>query len=153
MPWQERVVFIYRGIGGKGTAFRAIFEAADKLNARACAVVDADLRSITPDWLPCLLSPVLEKDYDFVAPTYSRHKWDGTITNNVAYNLHPRTLWQTDCANPSAAISACRAISCLSLISRKMSGWHGSGALRHRHLDDDSPRLRRACAYVRRTWG
>lgn len=87
MPWQEKVVFIYRGIGGKGTAFRAIFEAADKLNARACAVVDADLRSITPDWLHHMLEPVLEKDYDFVAPTYSRHKWDGTITNNVAYNL------------------------------------------------------------------
>jgi glucosylglycerate synthase len=87
MPWQEKVVFIYRGIGGKGTAFRAIFEAADKLNARACAVVDADLRSITPDWLQCMLEPVLEKDYDFVAPTYSRHKWDGTITNNVAYIL------------------------------------------------------------------
>jgi hypothetical protein len=87
MPWQEKVVFIYRGIGGKGTAFRAIFEAADKLNARACAVVDADLRSITPDWLRYMLDPVLEKEYDFVAPTYSRYKWDGTITNNVAYNL------------------------------------------------------------------
>src|SRR3989338_9079595 len=45
MPWQEKVIFIYRGIGGKGTALRAIFEEADKLNARACAVVDADLRS------------------------------------------------------------------------------------------------------------
>ncbi len=87
MPWQEKVIFIYRGIGGKGTALRAIFEAADKLNARACAVVDADLRSITPDWVRYLLEPVLDKNYDFVAPIYSRYKWDGTITNNVAYNL------------------------------------------------------------------
>lgn len=87
MPWQEKVIFIYRGIGGKGTSLRAIFEAADTLNARACAVVDADLRSITPDWIRYLLEPVLEKEYDFVAPSYSRHKWDGTITNNVAYNL------------------------------------------------------------------
>jgi hypothetical protein len=87
MPWQEKVVFIYRGIGGKGTAFRAIFEAVDKLNAQACAVVDADLRSITPDWVRYLLEPVMEKGYDFVAPTYSRYKWDGTITNNVAYSL------------------------------------------------------------------
>lgn len=88
MPWQEKVIFIYRGIGGKGTALRAIFEAADKLNARACAVVDADLRSITPDWVRYLLEPVLDKSYDFVAPVYSRYKWDGTITNNVAYNLN-----------------------------------------------------------------
>ena len=87
MPWQEKVVFIYRGISGKGTAFRAIFEAAEKLNAKACAVVDADLRSITPDWIRYMLEPVLAKDYDFVAPTYSRYKWDGTITNTVAYNL------------------------------------------------------------------
>ena len=87
MPWQEKVVFVYRGLAGKGTALRAIFEAADKLNARACAVVDADLRSITPDWIRYLLEPVLDKDYDFVAPIYSRYKWDGTITNNVAYAL------------------------------------------------------------------
>jgi hypothetical protein len=87
MPWQEKVVFIYRGIGGKGTALRAIFEAADKLSAKACVMVDADLRSITPDWVRYLVEPVLANNYDFVAPIYSRYKWDGTITNNVVYNL------------------------------------------------------------------
>jgi len=87
MPWQEKVVFVYRGISGKGTALRAIFEAVEKLGARACAVVDADLRSITPDWVKYLLEPVVEKDYQFVAPIYSRYKYDGTITNNVVYNL------------------------------------------------------------------
>ncbi len=87
MPWQEKVIFIYRGLGGKGTALRAIFEAAEKLNVNACAVVDADLRSITPDWVKWLLDPVLEKRYDFVAPNYLRYKYDGTITNTVAYNL------------------------------------------------------------------
>lgn len=87
MPWQEKIVYIYRGIGGKGTALRAIFEAVEKLGARACAVVDADLRSINPDWIKYLLEPVLEKDYHFVAPVYSRYKYDGTITNNVVYTL------------------------------------------------------------------
>ncbi|MBI4525389.1 MAG: glycosyltransferase family 2 protein [Deltaproteobacteria bacterium] len=87
MPWQEKVVFIYRGVAGKGTALRAIFEAMDKLGARACAVVDADLRSITPDWIRYLLEPVLESDYQFVVPVYSRHKYDGTITNHIVYNL------------------------------------------------------------------
>jgi glucosylglycerate synthase len=87
MPWQEKIVFVYRGLAGKGTALRAIFEAADKLGAGACVVVDADLRSITPDWVRHLIEPVLEKDFDYVAPMYSRYKWDGTITNNVAYNL------------------------------------------------------------------
>ena len=87
MPWQEKIIFIYRGIAGKGTAFRAIFEAVEKLGARACAVVDADLRSVTPEWVKYLLEPVLDKDYHFVAPIYSRYKYDGTITNNVVYNL------------------------------------------------------------------
>ncbi|HWP56988.1 MAG TPA: glycosyltransferase family 2 protein [Candidatus Acidoferrales bacterium] len=86
-PWQEKVVFIYRGIAGKGSALRAIFEAVEKLNAKACAVVDADLRSITPDWVRFLLEPVLEKNYHFVAPVYTRHKYDGTITNHVVYNF------------------------------------------------------------------
>ena len=88
MPWQEKVIFIYRGVAGKGTALRAIFEAAEKLGARACAVLDADLRSITPEWIKYLLEPVLEKNYQFVAPIYSRHKYDGTITNNVVYNIN-----------------------------------------------------------------
>jgi hypothetical protein len=34
-----------------------------------------------------LLDPVLEKGYQFVAPVYVRHKYDGTITNNIVYNL------------------------------------------------------------------
>jgi hypothetical protein len=34
-----------------------------------------------------LLRPVLEQDYQYVTPIYSRHKYDGTITNNIVYNL------------------------------------------------------------------
>lgn len=86
-PWQEKVITIYRGPAGKGTALRSILESANKLKVRACAVVDSDLRSITPDWVKYLLDPVFEKGYEFVAPVYVRHKYDGTITNNVVYNL------------------------------------------------------------------
>ncbi|OPL13360.1 MAG: glycosyl transferase family 2 [delta proteobacterium MLS_D] len=86
-PWQEKVVSIYRGPAGKGSALRSIFEAACRLEIEACVVVDSDLRSITPDWIHYLLDPVLEKDYQFVAPVYVRHKYDGTITNNIVYNL------------------------------------------------------------------
>ena len=86
-PWQEKLVSIYRGPGGKGTALRSLFEAADRLDVKVCAMVDSDLRSITPDWVKYLLDPVFEKDYQFVAPVYLRHKYDGTITNNIVYNL------------------------------------------------------------------
>ena len=86
-PWQEKLISIYRGPAGKGSAFRSIFEAAKRLNARVCMVVDSDLRSITSDWVKYLLDPVLDKGYEYVSPIYSRYKYDGTITNNIVYNL------------------------------------------------------------------
>ena len=86
-PWQEKIVSIYRGPAGKGTALRSVFEAARALQSRACVVVDSDLRSITSDWIHYLLDPVLSRGYQFVAPVYLRHKYDGTITNNIVYNL------------------------------------------------------------------
>lgn len=75
----------YIGIPGKGSAFKAIFEAAHMLGVKACAVLDSDLRSITPEWIQLLLAPVLAKDYGYVCPFYRRYKYDGTITNSIAY--------------------------------------------------------------------
>jgi glycosyltransferase involved in cell wall biosynthesis len=75
----------YHGIPGKGSAFRTIFEIASALEVKACAVVDSDLRSITPEWVELLVKPVIEHGYDYVAPLYLRHKYDGTITNSIVY--------------------------------------------------------------------
>jgi glycosyltransferase involved in cell wall biosynthesis len=86
-PWQEKLISIYRGPGGKGSALRSVFEAAHRLNVEVCAVVDSDIRSITSDWIRFLIDPVIERGYQFVAPVYMRHKYDGTITNNIVYNL------------------------------------------------------------------
>jgi glycosyltransferase involved in cell wall biosynthesis len=86
-PWQEKIVSIYRGPAGKGSAFRSIFEAAKRLDVEACMVVDSDLRSIDSDWVNHLLKPILEDNYQYVSPVYSRYKYDGTITNNIVYNL------------------------------------------------------------------
>jgi glycosyltransferase involved in cell wall biosynthesis len=77
----------YHGIPGKGSAFRTIFEIAQALNAKACAVVDSDLRSITPEWVELLIKPLIEGDCDYVSPLYHRHKYDGTITNSIIYPL------------------------------------------------------------------
>lgn len=88
----QKIITPYHGIPGKGSAFRTIFEIARRLNAKACAVVDSDLRSITPEWIELLLRPILDEDYDYVAPYYLRHKYDGTITNSIVYPL-TRTLY------------------------------------------------------------
>ena len=81
----HRIVTPYHGVPGKGSALRTIFAIAERLQARACAVVDSDLRSITPQWVELLLGPVLLAGFDYVAPLYLRHKFDGTITNSIVY--------------------------------------------------------------------
>jgi len=83
----HRIVTPYHGVPGKGSALRTVFAVAHAVAARACAVVDSDLRSITPEWLDLLLSPVFHQGFDFVAPLYHRHKYDGTITNSIVYPL------------------------------------------------------------------
>ncbi len=83
----HRLTTPYHGMPGKGSAFRTVFRIAEMLSAKACAVVDSDLRSITPEWFDLLLRPVLAREFDYVAPYYKRHKYDGTITNSIIYPL------------------------------------------------------------------
>ena len=86
----DRVSLTYpeiEGTGGKGAALRTIFEMAAALDVEALVVVDSDLRSIVPEWIELLAGPILKGGYDFVAPLYSRYKFDGTITNTVTYPL------------------------------------------------------------------
>ncbi len=73
-----------KGVKGKGNNFHNLFRKAVELEAKAIVVVDADLRSITPRWIKNLGEPLLN-DFGYVAPIYIRHKYDGTITNHIAY--------------------------------------------------------------------
>jgi len=95
----ERVITTYEGTLGKGSALRAVFEAACALGVQACVVVDSDLRSITPEWVGLLASPIIRKDFDYVTPHYLRHKYDGTITKNIAYPM-TRMLYGLDVRQP-----------------------------------------------------
>jgi glucosylglycerate synthase len=74
------------GVKGKGNNFKNLFEKSCELGAQATVVVDADLKSITPRWIKNLGEPLFE-EFGFVAPLYVRHKYDGTITNNIAYPM------------------------------------------------------------------
>ncbi|MGD6810757.1 MAG: hypothetical protein ACQCN3_13755 [Candidatus Bathyarchaeia archaeon] len=89
---------IYIGTSGKGSAVRAIFEAARYLKVKSVALVDSDLRSITPDWMDMLITPTLNGT-DFVAPYYNRRKYDGTITNFLCYPVM-RSLFGKDIRQP-----------------------------------------------------
>jgi hypothetical protein len=86
----QRISLTYpevNGVGGKGAALRTIFGIADALKVQALVVVDSDLRSIVPEWIELLAGPIIKGGFDFVAPLYSRYKYDGTITNTVTYPL------------------------------------------------------------------
>jgi hypothetical protein len=73
-------------VKGKGNNFKNLFQKVVDLEAKAVVVVDADLKSITPEWIKHLAEPLFN-DFSYVAPLYVRHKYDGTITNGIAYPL------------------------------------------------------------------
>jgi glycosyltransferase involved in cell wall biosynthesis len=94
-----KLVAIYRGVSGKGSAFLQIFEASSLLNAKATAIFESDLKSISPEWIKNILDPVLEHNYDLVTPAYKRFKFDATITTTIAYNL-TRAIYGADIWQP-----------------------------------------------------
>jgi len=76
------------GVRGKGNNFLNIFRFGSMhlSTLKACIVVDADLKSITPEWIKHLVEPIIS-GYDYALPRYSRHQFDGTITNHICYPL------------------------------------------------------------------
>ncbi|MFQ6051419.1 MAG: glycosyltransferase [Candidatus Hydrothermarchaeota archaeon] len=70
---------------GKGSAVKTIFSIAEKVNADATVLIDGDLLSLSPEWIQSLGKEPLFGRNDLVVPYYIRHKYDGVITNVLAY--------------------------------------------------------------------
>jgi glucosylglycerate synthase len=87
-----RINVPYHGLPGKAHSLCSILEIAQALDAKACLLFDADSQSIKPNWVELMLQPILEEGFDYVAPSYQRHKYDGTLTNSLLYPL-TRTLY------------------------------------------------------------
>lgn len=75
------------GLPGKRGGLRVILAVAERLEARACAVVDADVSLMTPEWVRRLLEPVVRQGLDLVVPAYARHLYDGMLTSLLVYPL------------------------------------------------------------------
>jgi hypothetical protein len=73
----------FHGVPGRGAALRLAVGVARRLGVRALLVLEADVTSISGEWLERLLRPVLEQGADLVMPVHARHRYDGTITNLV----------------------------------------------------------------------
>ncbi|MHC4307746.1 MAG: hypothetical protein ACYSR7_03890, partial [Planctomycetota bacterium] len=80
----KKYISTAHGIRGKGNNILNLFNFAKQVGAEVIIVVDADLRSITKEWIEYLGRPIAD-GYDYVIPRYSRHQFDGTITNHICY--------------------------------------------------------------------
>ncbi|MEQ8186460.1 MAG: hypothetical protein ABRQ39_00695 [Candidatus Eremiobacterota bacterium] len=85
----------------RGNFLKGLFYASDMLNASACMILRGDLRSINPEWIEGLLTPVIKGEYDYISPVYVIHHNDGVINNNLVYPLI-RSLFCTDIRFPGA---------------------------------------------------
>ena len=81
---EKKYISTPEGILGKGNNFLNLFKFASTTTAKTFIVVDADLKSITPDWMDYLGTPII-KGEDYVTPLYTRHQFDGSITNHICY--------------------------------------------------------------------
>lgn len=83
----HRVAANFSSLPSPGIALRTILSAADLLRARACAVVSPATSNLTPDSIANLLRPVFREKFDFVAPLYTRHKYQGLLARNLLYPM------------------------------------------------------------------
>lgn len=74
------------GVVGRGYSLRNLIVKAVELQAQAVIVLDADIESITPQWIKNLGEPI-SAGFGFVAPLYVRHKYDGAVANGIVYPL------------------------------------------------------------------
>ena len=73
----------FHGVPGRGAAMRLAVGVARRLGVRALLVFEADVTSVTAEWIERLGRPVLDQGADLVMPVHARHRYDGTITNLV----------------------------------------------------------------------
>jgi glucosylglycerate synthase len=83
----HRVTANFSGSLSPGIALRTILAAADLLRARACAVVSPAASNLTPESIANLLRPVYREKFDFVAPLYTRNKYQGLLARNLLYPM------------------------------------------------------------------
>jgi hypothetical protein len=89
-------------------AVSAVLTVGLMLEARAIVMLNADLASMTGEWLRGLASPVLKEDYALVLPLYRRFRYDGTLTQALVVPLI-RSLFGRQFAHPIAEEFACSA--------------------------------------------
>jgi hypothetical protein len=102
----HRISTPYHGVPGKGNALRQIMTAAELTQARAVAVLNADVTGMTPDSIAALIRPIRDQQYDYVAPVYRRHPLDGPLVTQLVRPLM-RAAYGWQVREPVAPEFAC----------------------------------------------
>ena len=63
--------------------FQSLFAVSESLHARATVAIVSGLDSVTPEWIYRLMRPVLELDFDLVAPRYAHTRFEGLLNSGV----------------------------------------------------------------------
>ena len=96
----------YHGEPGRAAALRAILQTAQRLDARACAIIDAGMPSVQPNRIEQLVAPVLTDGFDYVSPYSVRHPNEGAITKAIVYPMF-RALYGVRLRQPAASEFGC----------------------------------------------
>ncbi|HEX2055240.1 MAG TPA: hypothetical protein VHF07_02025, partial [Nitrospiraceae bacterium] len=75
------------GLSGRAEDIRRLCETAQSLQAKACLIIEGNLRSISPQWIDLLGRPIYQDGMDYVVPLFRRHRYEGTLVNNLLYPL------------------------------------------------------------------
>jgi hypothetical protein len=82
----HRVTTQYGRNPSQGMALRTVLAAADLLRARSCAIV-SPTTILDSSWIASLLRPAYRQDFAFVAPLYTRTKFQGLLARNLLYPM------------------------------------------------------------------
>lgn len=79
--------------------YQSIFAASLKLEAQGCCVIVSKLENEKPQWVSKFVQPLLEGDFDLVAPYYARPKLEGLLNSAIVSPLC-RALYGRRIQNP-----------------------------------------------------
>ncbi|MFO0698224.1 MAG: hypothetical protein U0236_03260 [Nitrospira sp.] len=71
------------GVPGRDAAVRILAMVTDRLAAKACLIVDGNLKSTDLRWAELLTTPILDKRADCVLPQFIRNRYEGTLTSTL----------------------------------------------------------------------
>ncbi|MEP7343820.1 MAG: glycosyltransferase [Gemmatimonadaceae bacterium] len=83
----HRLTVRHSGVPGGAAGVRTVFAAADLLQARAVVVIDADVTTMTPEWVVDLARPIWKNEADVVLPIYPRGRFDGPLVSQLVRPL------------------------------------------------------------------